>query len=48
MEEEPLPPSSIEDPYHVSKGQRYRVDLTGLVTSNYDDPTFKVCFCLQI
>lgn len=42
MEDEPLPPSSIEDPYHISKGQRMHVDLTGLVTSNNNDPAYKV------
>lgn len=41
-EDEPLPPSAIEDPYHISKDQRLHVNLTALVRSNRDDPAFKV------
>lgn len=48
MEDEPLPLSSIQDAYHISKGQRMHVDLTGLVTSNDNDPAYKVSsFCTK-
>ena len=45
-ESEPLPPSSLQDKYHISTDQRLYVDLTNLLTSNHDDPAFAVNFPL--
>lgn len=42
-EEDPLPPSDcLNYPYHISRDQRFHVDLTSLLTSNANDPAYKV------
>ena len=43
-EEEPLPPGSFGDPYHISVDQRLKVELSCLLDANRNDPAYKVHF----
>lgn len=42
-DEETLDESSLEDPYHISKDQRYPIDIGTLLASNENDPALEVC-----
>lgn len=46
-ESEPLPASALKDAYHISVDQRFHVDLTRLLTSNHEDPAYKVTLLIS-